>query len=60
MTYEELVKRFVIEPRADYFRNSTWLVVYDSESGKYLMDGKAYRRFKSSTDVLKYLSERCY
>lgn len=56
MTVEDIFKRYVIEPRMSRFQNvDTWLVVYDSLTGKYLMDGRSYKRFANSKEVIAYL-----
>ncbi|MBQ2184717.1 MAG: hypothetical protein II399_08760 [Lachnospiraceae bacterium] len=43
------------------FQNvGAWLVVYDSLTGKYLLDGssygRSYKRFANSNEVIAYLS----
>lgn len=61
MTVEDIFKRYVIEPRMSRFQNvGAWLVVYDSLTGKYLLDGssygRSYKRFANSNEVIAYLS----
>jgi hypothetical protein len=53
--------RFKIEARSGYHNFQNWLVVYDKQTREYLNDGgphKKHIRFKTSEDVVKYLSER--
>lgn len=55
MSMEEMVYRFQIEPRGAYHGSNSWLVVYDNYEQKYIMDGRAYKRFKHSIEVFEYL-----
>jgi len=55
MSMEEMVYRFKIEPRGSFRGTYSWLVVYDNYEQKYVMDGRAYKKFKHSIEVFEYL-----
>lgn len=56
-----IVKRFVIEPRANHYYSDHWLVVKDTKTNKIIMEEgstRAHARFDDSTKAYKYISEK--
>ena len=59
MPYEELCRRFRLEPRGEYMGSGSWLVVYDNDAHAYVPGSRAYMKFKNSTEAFNLVQD-CY
>lgn len=57
----DFFSRYRIESRATggkNFKTVSWLVVYDKESKEYIKEGRGYKKFSNSEEIVKYFSKK--